>query len=246
MQDKKILAVLTTESDDSVLNSFITHFGAGTNIDMTLCCVKDDSSPACEGEHLSGRVTTTCTKKSIPLKVAEIHADAATAMRSRAPFADLVVVEKEVLRKLALRDELPRESGAILALPSRFSEITNVILLFDGTASGLRGIKEFFQVFARHTNKMEVTLLCIESDTYAFRKEEEMQLVEYIRRHSTEVGVLKVAPPLTDRHLRAVSHKAAPVVTGDLEYLIGLRGSAIGFKPFYDDTATLFIPSANR
>lgn len=246
MQDKKILAVLTPGSDDRVLNAFITNFAAGENIDMTLCCVKDDTTATDDGESLSGLVTTTCTKQAIPLKIAEIHTDAATAMRKRAPFADLVLVDKEVLRKLALRDQLPADSGAMVALPSEFSEITNVILLFDGTPSGLRGIKEFFQVFARHTARMEVTLLCIESDSYRFEKEDEMQLVEYIRRHSTEVGVLKVAPPLTDRHLRAVSHRGAPLVTGDLEYLIALRGSDIAFKPFYDDASILFIPSVSK
>jgi len=243
MQDKKILAILTPDSDDAVMNSFITAFVKGNNIDITLCSVHSDSSPAETGGELLSSVTSTCTKQSIPLRIVEIHTDAATAIRKRAAFVDLVLVNKEILCSMALRDELPADSGAIIALPRNFKTLTNVILMFDGSPISLRGIKEFFQAFSGYTRNMDVTLLSIESGNKGIRRADETLLIEYLRQYSSDVGVLKVEPPLNDRHLRAVCHRKAPIVTGPLEYLIGQHKDEATFKPFYDDTSTLFIPA---
>lgn len=243
MQDKKILAILTPDSDDAVINSFITSFAKGKNIDITLCSVHSDTSPAEQCDEVLDRVTSTCTKQSIPLHIIETHSDAATAMRKRAAFVDLVLVSKEILCAMALRDDLPTDSGAIIALPRNFKTLTNVILMFDGSSASLRGIKEFFQAFSHYTRDMDVTLLSIDSGKESIRRKSEALLIEYLRQYSSDVGVLKVQPPLSDRHLRAVCHKKSPIVTGPLEYLIGQHSEEAAFKPFYDDTSTLFIPA---
>ncbi len=252
MNDKKILAILTPETDDAVISTFITSYARGKNIDVTLCTVRDDvhmQTDAIAHRRVAGgvrqAVTLTCTRQHIPLRIAELHADATTAMRKRAAFADLVLVDKDVLRTLALRDELPQNSAAIVALPKEFNAFSNIILLFDGSDTALRGIKEFFQAFSSYTRHLDVTLLRIEVPNYEFDRDKEVMLVEYLRQYSENIGVLNVQPPLSDRHLRAIPQSTAPIAIGTLEYLIGQHGDNTEFKPFYDNHSTLFIPATN-
>lgn len=245
MQDKKILAVLTADSDDSVINTFITNYARGRNIDMTLCTVHEDATPAHENYGMLDSVSTTCTKQAISMRVAELHADASTAMRKRAPFADLVLISKDILRGLALRDELPENCSSIIALPADFKAITNVILLFDGSTAALKGIKDLFQAFSRYTEELEVTLLRIEVPDIDFDRDNEVLLVEYLRQYSDNVGVLKVEAPLNNRAIRALPRRPSPIVMGTLEYLISQYGEDSDFKPFFDNHSTLFIPATN-
>lgn len=245
MQDKKILAILCPGSNDEVINTFITNFAKGKNIDVSLCTVSESDNTAHCCDALVDSVTLTCTRQAIPLRITETHADAATAMRKRAPFVDLVLVDKDVLRGLALRDELPHDASAIIALPQHFTTMSNIILLFDGSAASLRGIKEFFQAFSRYTEMMDVTLLSLAPQETPVERENEMMLLEYLCQYSSNVGILKVQAPLSERHLRAVSHSQSPIVIGTLEFLIAQRGDGVSFKPFYDDHSTLFIPASN-
>jgi hypothetical protein len=245
MQHKKILAILSPEGDDEVMNTFITSFAKGKNIDVTLCSVQDDYPDAHGCDALVESVTRTCIKQSTPLHINQVHLNAATAMRKRAPFVDLVLVDKKTLLSLALRDELARNSSAIIALPHYFTSFSNVILLFDGSAASLRGVKEFFQAFSHHTEQMDVTLLSIEREGFPANSDNELMLLEYLRQYNNNVGILKVQAPLSERHLRAVPHSKSPVVMGTLEFLIAQRGDGVSFKPFYDNHSTLFIPADN-
>lgn len=245
MQDKKILAILSPDSNDEVINTFITSFAKGKNIDVTLCTVSESNEDIHDCDALVDSVTLTCTRQSIPLRITETHLDAATAMRKRAPFVDLVLVDKDILRGLALRDELPHNASAIIALPHQFTSMSNIILLFDGSSASLRGIKEFFQAFSRYTAMMDVTLLSMAPENAPLERDNEMMLLEYLRQYSSNVGVLKIQAPLSERHLRAVPHNASPMVIGTLEFLIAQRGEDVSFKPFYDNHSTLFIPASN-
>jgi hypothetical protein len=245
MQDKKILAILSSDSNDEVINTFITSFAKGKNIDVTLCTVSESHEDVHDCDALVDSVTLTCTRQSIPLRITEIHRNAATAMRKRAPFVDLVLLDKDILRGLALRDELPHNTSAIIALPQEFNSMSNVILLFDGSSASLRGIKEFFQAFSRYTAVMDVTLLSLIPEDAPVERDNEVMLLEYLRQYSNNVGLLKVQTPLSDRHLRAVPHSQSPMVIGTLEFLMAQRGKNITFKPFYDNHSTLFIPASN-
>ncbi len=249
MQDKKILALLGSSSRNAAINTFFSNYVRGRNIDLTLITIQEhgedcnQSDESDQHEELLDQLCTVCTERSIPLRITEMHSDAATAIHRRGAFVDLIIIEKDVLRKLALQDELPEECSAIIALPDQFDGIRQVLLMYDGSHRASRAVKSFYQYFTPYARKLDATLLHIDKEATTAPEDVDLLLVEYLRQFSENIGILKVEKPINEKHLRALPRAQPSLVVANLDVLMALRGPDTTFKPFYDEQSILFIPA---
>jgi hypothetical protein len=243
MTDKNILVVVSSESQGKGLLRFVQGFVTGDNLHLTLCIFDSETGGAQVSDEFLDDLSMVCISRHIPLKIKRLSQDPHGHLAQLAQYADLLVMEKSALRHLALGHDFEKSSCALLALPDSFEDISNILLISDGSKGAIRAKKQFFQTFPRWFGNPDVTLLNVSSDQRDEDSEDEILLLDYLKQYSRNVGILKVEEPLTKKILRPLRYDKCTVVVGTMDFLLSHYGEDDTFKPFFDEHSTLFLPA---
>jgi hypothetical protein len=243
MNNKNILLAITPDTWGASIINFLNDNLLGENLRVTLC-VLYTTGKRFEFDGFMDKVSALCEEKGVVLRIKHLVEDPYDELEKLTAFADLLIMQKEAMRPLALRDEFAYPGCAIVILPNRFVDISNILLLNDGSMDCISAIKQFFQIFSRQSKRLRVTLLMVTDMEYMGADNgDENLLVEYLKQYSCDVGVLTVERPLTNRNLRALQYDSHTMVVGTSGFLLSQYGEESFFKPFYDESSAVFLPS---
>jgi len=243
MNDKKIILAISSKSKGEGIIRFLKSFVAGKNVRITLCILDDKPGEHMAYEEILDEIGAICVAQNMPLRIRRMGSNPHVQLQSMATFADLLVVEKNVLQFLALGHEFLESSCASIAIPEDFSNISNILLITDGSAQSLQGVKQFFQIFAGISNAIDVNLLAVSGGESELSIDQEMMLIDYLKQYSKNVGLLKVSHPLTVKILKPITYDRHTIVVSTMRFLLSRYGDDEVFKPFFDTQSTLFVPA---
>ncbi len=247
MNDKNILVAANCHSQGEGVLGFLSDYLTGRNLRVSFFSFATESDVRpCRNSNLAGQVSAICAARGIEFSEGQYSQESIHNFERQASYADLLIIEKNALLPLALKQVLGAHSCSIIAVPSHFKGITNVLIVHDGTTASLKSIKAFFQVFSDQLSNVSITLLVVtpfgESD---MDDEDEMMLISYLKQYTSNVGILKVREPLTDKLLRPVTYNDSTMVVGSLNYFLSMYVEKSTFKPVFDDSSALFLPADN-
>jgi hypothetical protein len=243
MTDKKVLLAISAKSSGAGITRFLSNFIIGSNVSVRLCVLDEEQGEEMVREDLLDDLSALCFAKSIPMRIDRLNYTDQARLFSFASFSDLMIIEKSVLQFLAIGLDFPANSCASIAIPENFDRITNILLITDGSARSIQGVKQFFQIFPHLRGNPDVNLISIEGGEHSLEADDELLLLEYLKQYSKNVGILKVEEPITTKLLRPIKYDNHTIVVSNINYLISKYGDDGIFKPFFDDTSTLFFPS---
>ena len=247
MNNKNIILGITPDTwGESILN-FLSDNLQGENLRVTLCILYT-TGKRFDFDGFLDRISGLCEMKKVHLRIKHLVNDPYDELEQMSAYGDLLIMQKEAMRPLALRDEFAHPGCAVVILPNKFIDISNILLVNDGTTECIVAIKQFFQIFSRQSRRLRTTLLMVqESNSNGVLKiieaGNENLLVDYLKQYSSDVGVLTVELPLTNRNLRALEYDDHTMVVGTSGFLLSQYGQESYFKPFYDESSAVFFPS---
>lgn len=242
MNDKKILIALTPRDAGSNALTFTEKYIQGDNLDVTLFIVSEDDASEIHRDDLIDRFYQLCSSKGINGRVKEMLPDGSDTLGSHLLFSDLLIVEPHGLKILAKADHPNRSSCPILLVPHDFNQLGNILLVIDGSDVSRGSIKQFFLIFSQFSRDMDVTLLWVNAEEGTeMTSRDEMMLVEYIRQHCKNMGILKVQAPLTAKLMRPILYNHQTMVVGTKDFLYALGKTCSIFNPLEDLQASMFL-----
>ncbi len=242
MNDKKILIALTLKDSGSNALTFAEKYIQGDNLDVTLFIIRESEDPEVHRDELIDRFYQLCSVKGINGRVKEMLPGGADTLGSHLLFSDLLIVEPHGLKILGKADHLNRSSCPVLMVPHDFDQLGNILLVIDGSDVSRGSIKEFFQIFSQFSRDIDVTLLWVNMEEEPeMTSRDEIMLVEYIRQHCKNMGILKVQAPLTAKLMRPILYNHQTMVVGTQDFLNALGKTCSIFNPFEDLQASLFL-----
>ena len=135
---------------------------------------------------------TICRERAINCKV---HLDKGVPVNElvrESLFADLIVIGyRTFFSNVAgeasfLKDILSDSQCPVVAVPENFQNIQSLVLTFDGRAHSVYAIKQFAQIFAGLSDKLQVTLLSIRKTKEEMLEYEDL-MKEYLSIHYKNV-----------------------------------------------------------
>lgn len=242
MNNKNILIAITADTRESSIVNFISDNLKGNNLHITLCIIHN-STPV-EIDVLLDKVSMACEENGVDVRIRHLVKDPYRDLENQTAYADLLIIQKETIRPLAIKDEFGHPGCAIMVLPADFTSIDNIILVLDGSRDSIGAIKQFFQVFSTQIRDVKLTLLSVffESDKTGSPENEHM-LIQYLKQYSSNVGLLKAKRPLTAKILKPAEYDKRTLVVGTSGFMLSQYGNESDFKPFFDDRSSLFLPA---
>lgn len=242
MNNKNILIAISPETTESGLLSFMAENLNGENIKIVLC-ILNGSNDSPEIDELLDRVSLFCEKSNIQVKIRHLVDNIYEELENQTAYADLLIIQKNAIKPIALNGELDNVSCPVLVLPSSRQIIDNILFIMDGSRDSVLAIKQYAQIFSRQMKEMNITLLSLQGENiYSRNPVHETLLVEYLKQYGTDIGVLKVKAPLTDRVLKPIKYGDSTLVIGTAQFLLSQYGEHSSFKPFFDERSTIFLP----
>lgn len=243
MTDKKVLVALADASTAWGVVRFLQEYIVGENVEITLCFLARDEHLLPEHEEVMDYLSAVCMEKSARMRIRRLSKEPHKDLEQLTAYADLLVISKSALRPLALEFEFTNGACALIAVPDHFEKVDNIVLISDGSRAGVRGFKQFFQIFPHWSNEPDLTLLrVLQADEIPGKSQDEVLLLDYLKHYSGSVGILKVPEPLTAKLLRPLRYDERTLVVGRINSLLSYYGNANTFKPFYDDNSALYLP----
>jgi len=243
MNNKNILIALTPEIREAGLLNFMARNLHGENIRLVLCILNGTSdSPQIDG--LLDRISLFCEKEVIDVKILHLTSNIYEQLENLTTYSDLLIIDKKALRHLRLSGDLEEVSCAMMVLPEDFVHIKNVLFFMDGTKDATMAIKQFVQIFSSVLSTMDITIISSQNDhQYQKMLNGESLLLEYLKQYAQNIGILKVRGPLTDRILKPIEYSDKTLVIGSNGFLLSQYGEHSSFKPFFDESSSIFLPA---
>lgn len=243
MTHKKVLVAFDEAASAWGPVRFLERYVVGKNVEVTACVVSDEPTLLPEQEEILDFLSALCIDNGARMRLRRLSDQPHKDLLPLCTYADLLIISKSALKPLALEHDFNNGSCALVAVPSHFSPVNHIVLLFDAQTSGVHRFKQFFQVFPRWEEEPDLTLLrVVKSEEETESQEAEAMFLDYLKHYNRSVGVLRLTEPLTDRGLRPLKYDSATLVVGTMVSLMSHSGNAERFKPFYDDEAALYLP----
>jgi hypothetical protein len=142
-----------------------------------------------------------CLQQEIPALVRRITGEAGTKIIEESRYADLIVTNPsfsltgdEKTPSGLVSELLNRAECPVLISPEHFERINEVILAFDGSASSVFAIKQFFYQLPGFAEKKIIVLHINENDTATDeRKAENDQFKEWLDMHFSNITLVQQA-----------------------------------------------------
>ncbi len=241
MENKKIVVAVTPEVENSCLFDFLENNLKGERLHISLCLMNSAGISMTIKARLSEFIIH-CDRHGISTNLNDFEENSVRALKSHSAFSDLLIMLKSSLKPLSFEADFGNWSCPMMAVPDSCTNISNIILSLDENQKSLRAIKEFYQIFSNQLNPIDTTLLQIEPELGSdFYSPEESMLIDYIKRHHSNLGVLKVQEPLTKNSLRPIEKEGCTLVVGSSSFLMSRYGEQKVFRPFYDEQSAVFI-----
>ena len=243
MTDKKVLVTLDDAAAAWGVARFLRKYIVGKNVEITLCLLPRDAKDFPEREEVMDYLSSVCMEKSARMRIRRLSDQPHKDLENLVQYADLLVISKSSLRRLALEFEFSNGPCALIAVPDKFEAVDNIVLLYDGKSQGVHGFKQFFQIFPHWDDNPDLTLLHVtDPDALPGPYRDEAMFLDYLKHYSDSVGLLKVPEPLTDKLLRPLKYDDSTLVVGRISSLLAQYGNSDTFKPFFDENSALYLP----
>jgi hypothetical protein len=245
MNDKNILVAADCQSKGEGIVKFLTDYLTGRNLRLSFCSfAAEHDNRMCGNPAVAKQISAICAKREVAFTEGQFIIDFNENFERQTAYVDLLIIEKNALLPLALKDVFGTHSCSIIVVPAHFKLITNVLIVHDGTTASIKSIKGFFQLFSNQLANISITLLVITPlGAKDMESSDEMMLLGYLKQYTNNVGILKVREPLNDKLLRAVSYNDNTMVVGTLSYFLSMYGEESIFKPIFDEMCALFLPA---
>jgi len=114
-------------------------------------------------------------------------------------YADLLIINQETYNATVINDGesipfrilLEIAGCPVLVLPKDMTNIEQIVMTFDGTATAMRGIKQFSYLLPDIGNKLPVTVLTTYCEEGPPSMEEKL-FIEYLKQHFTNLALHKL------------------------------------------------------
>lgn len=243
MNNKNILIALTPEIREAGLLNFMARNLHGENIRLVLCILNGvNESPQIDG--LLDRISMFCDREQIDIKIHHITSNIYEELENFTTYSDLLIIDKKALRHLRLSGDLEEVSCAMMVLPEDFVNINNVLFFMDGSKESTMAIKQFAQIFSSQLSDLDITIISNQNEKqYEKMLSRESLLLEYLRQYAQNIGILKIRGHITDKILKPVEYSDRTLVIGSIGFLLSQYGEHSSFKPFFDESSSIFLPS---
>lgn len=243
MNNKKILLAITPGSVDTSLFDFLSRILDGNNLHITICQIYPEKLDSNTGKELRAFLGL-CTERSIPFEIKNFEYEPIVKLKSEMTFSDIFILQKEALQTLSFENVFDSNFCPSIVVPNGFNYVSNIVLALDGTRKSLYAIKQFFQVFSREMENLNMTLLDISGlEKSQLSIEEESMLISYLKLYNSNLAVLKVKHPVSEINMNSLGINDGTFVVGTSEFLLSQKGARSPFNPFYDLRTAVFMPA---
>ena len=187
-----------------------------------------------------------CSKERVKFIIHNDNGSPAQELINESKFADLIIIgfqtysaslDKENDQKL-LRELLKESLCPVLIVPLKVNEIRKLIFTYDGKSSSLYAIKQFCYLIPKLCRDCQATLLtALKHENESIDAIEEKLLVEYLKQHCKDIGVLSVLGEPQDAIIRAVDYDPNSLI------VMGAYGRSSLSMFFHSSTADKILKS---
>jgi|SRR5690554_4785569 len=240
MHNKKILIALPAESIDSGVFNIILNCLRGDNIHILLNVYQTTEHSDSTLVKLD-KLSKLCLNREITLRIQILRASALARLSHRSIFADLIIIQRDLLKNADFVSMYGKVTSPMLLLPTGFESINHVVLTADGTPETIRIIKQFTQLFARQIANTNATLVLVMDEVFDTR--DEILFVDYLKGFFKKLGVLKILKPLTDRDLKPVKYDAHTLFVSTCSLLTSCYETGFMSPAAIDKKSLIFLAS---
>ncbi len=242
MQHKRILLAIDASTLNHGVLDLVSYCLSGTNIHLTVYVIGLEKETKITHEALKD-ITEICALNAIELHLKLYNEFDADGVAKRCNFADLLIIQREILEIPEFSARLRENSCPVMILQENFHMVNHAILTVDGSRTSIRALKQFAQLFSERIKNIDVTLIFLMDDMIDFGRIDELLLVDYLKQYCGKLGVLKLSKPLTFNKLRAVKCDAQTLIvktnTSSIEETYS-KGLLAGFDP---TKSMIFLPA---
>ncbi len=134
-----------------------------------------------------------------------------------AVYSDLILTTQEIISQTKGAPEFAEliagsSDTPLLVLPKRYQELSNILMLFDGSSLSLKTIKDFVRTFSTLCRNEEVNLLLV-NEGVTLTGPHEKAMVNYLKSNCNNLGIQHIGnTPLEQLRVQLQINESTMVV----------------------------------